>query len=282
MLALRHSFYFTLFSILNFIVVIFALYTQAWDRLPFIWMWMLAFWLYSFFKITTMLQCDIKKIYYPFFYLFTWVGMNPGPFEKREHFSFGFYNLLLKFILNTLTGIGLVCLAHLDIHWYLQSWLFCAGIVFILHFGFFNLFAWILNLIGFRVESLMENPLKAKSLKEFWGGRWNRAFNDLVVPIIYKPFKDKYNKNIAIIAVFLFSGIVHEAVISGSVMSGFGGPTLYFLLQGIGLSLEQKYRLNRIWMYFIIILPAFLLFHPAFMKDAIYPWIELGLLKELI
>lgn len=278
MLALKHSFYFTIFSFINLYLLLLSAYAQAWSRYEFIWMWVLAFYFFSFFKIVTMLDFDIKKINFPFLYLFCWAGMNPAPFEKREHLSLHRLDLLVKGILNLLVGIGFIALAKLDSHWYLQSWLLCIGIIFCLHFGIFNCIACFLNLLGFRVDSIMNNPLKASSIKEFWGGRWNLAFHDLVVPIVYKPIKSKWGKVWGIFAVFLFSGLVHEAVISASIWQGFGGPLIYFLLQGFGLYIEEKYSLGKIWMYVIVILPAVLLFHPAFMAKAIYPWIELDIL----
>tara|TARA_Y100000768_G_scaffold388890_1_gene388370 strand:- start:1572 stop:2408 length:837 start_codon:yes stop_codon:yes gene_type:complete len=278
MLAFKHSFYILLLGLFNFYLLILSAYIQAWNKYEFIWMWVLAFNLFSYFKIVTALDFNFKKVRYPFFYHFLWIGMNPSPFKKRFHFKFVRKDLIAKGLLNTAIGLLFFKLASFESHWYLQSWLFCVSIVFLLHFGTFNILAWFLNLIGFRVESIMNNPLHAKSLKEFWGGRWNRAFNDLVVPIIYKPIKQKWGKTAGIFGVFLFSGLVHEIVISLSVGQGFFGPLIYFLMQGFGLYLEEKYRLSRFWMYFFIIGPMGLLFHPAFMAKAIYPWIELDLL----
>ena len=61
-----------------------------------------------------------------------------------------------------------------------------AGIVLMLHFGLFHLLAVFWRGRGVCVEPIMNRPLQAKSLAEFWGERWNRAFNELMFRFVFR------------------------------------------------------------------------------------------------
>ena len=82
-------------------------------------------------------------------------------------------------------------------------------------------------------------------------------------------------------AVFLVSGIVHDAVISIPAQGGFGLPTLYFTIQGVGVLFERS-RLGkrigtrqgmtgRLFCATVTLGPVFLLFHRPFVERVIVP-----------
>jgi len=84
--------------------------------------------------------------------------------------------------------------------------------------------------------------------------------------------------------VFLFSGLLHDLVISIPARGGYGWPTLYFLLQGLALLFERGsigrplglgsgWR-GRIFALTIAGAPAFWLFHPAFIRNVIIPMLN--------
>ena len=158
------------------------------------------------------------------------------------------------------------------------------GIVFVLHFGLFRLLSNIWRAMGVNAPPLMMNPIRATSLAGFWGGRWNKAFNDLMVPHVFEPVSRKFGTTIGVLGVFLVSGLLHEAVISVPARGGFGLPTLYFTIQAAGLLLERsaygrKARLGhgiRGWLYTAIIAggPAYWLFHPIFVRNVILPMLR--------
>jgi len=127
----------------------------------------------------------------------------------------------------------------------------------------------------------MWNPLLAPSLAEFWGRRWNTAFHDLVHQFLFRPVLRKTNVTAAMLIVFLTSGLIHDIVISIPARGGYGLPTVYFLIQGMGLLIERSTFGERLglgrgargWLFamLITVTPVFWLFHPAFIRTVILP-----------
>ena len=80
------------------------------------------------------------------------------------------------------------------------------------------------------------------------------------------------------------SGLVHETVISLPARGGWGGPTLYFLLQAAGAGIEKNAvgrRLGlgagvrgRAWMLLVTAAPLPLLLHAAFTDRVIMPMLQ--------
>src|SRR5207253_3074651 len=69
----------------------------------------------------------------------------------------------------------------------LTGWLGMVGLVLFLHFGVFHLLALAWWKAGVKVQPLMRAPLSADSLAEFWGARWNTAFNALAHELAFRP-----------------------------------------------------------------------------------------------
>ena len=77
-------------------------------------------------------------------------------------------------------------------------------------------------------------------------------------------------------AAFFISGLIHELVISLPAGAGYGLPTAYFLLQGIGILTERvlpRIR-GRIFTILITAVPAFWLFHPPFVRIVFLPFMK--------
>jgi alginate O-acetyltransferase complex protein AlgI len=116
----------------------------------------------------------------------------------------------------------------------------CVGAVLFLHFGAFSLLAAAWHRSGRSVRPLMDAPLLAPSLGEFWGRRWNTAFAALAHRFVLDPLRPRLGSASATMAVFLASGLVHDLVLTVPVGGGWGGPTLYFLIQGGAVLLERS------------------------------------------
>ena len=223
-----------------------------------------------------------------------WFGMRPVLFENLPSRSLVHAKLLLKGISRMLIGF-LLLYASLVIEQYsgtakffFSQLLMLAGISFILHFGILNLSAAGWRFMGVDASELFRSPYKSKSLKEFWGKRWNVAFSEMTALIAYRPLKGTVGMEKAIVLSFLLSGVLHEIAISFPVKSGYGLPMLYFAIQAIGMHLEAnwaivknivKHRiLSHIWVMVLLIAPMPLLFHKDFVLKVLQP-IRDGLLS---
>lgn len=159
------------------------------------------------------------------------------------------------------------------------AWIAMVGILFFFHFGLFGILAQFWRWRGRDVRPIMNFPPASASLAEFWGKRWNRAFRDLSYLLIYQPLGRRFSVPYALFITFLISGVVHELVITVPVASGYGGPTLYFVIQSVGMVIERKiFRrkspvFNRVWAWGLLLLPLPLCFPQAFRLELIYPMI---------
>ena len=98
--------------------------------------------------------------------------------------------------------------------------------------------------MGFAVEKLWDCPIAATTLGDFWGRRWNRIVPGFLREVVFLPVCALAGAKVALVAVFLYSGMYHEFV-SFMARSGYGGPTLYFLLQCLGVAIENTRPVRR-------------------------------------
>ncbi len=220
-----------------------------------------------------------------------WAGMRPQPFETLGSPPLPNAWPLIRFgISRIIFGLLLILLAHKLVFLPLDHNLLCIAISailliafsLILHFGLLNISAGIWRISGVNTYPLFKQPLKSTSLTEFWGKRWNIAFIEMTAITIFHPLKNKISAGAALLLSFAFSGLLHELALSVPVNSGYGLPTLYFMIQGVLVLIEKTltdYKVaflrNRIvakvWTFFWIIAPAPLLFHPQFIKEIVWP-----------
>jgi hypothetical protein len=214
-------------------------------------------------------------------YLLGWPGMDPRPFVVARVSNPCGKARPARAARNLIAGNLLLSASTLFVvpHPFVAAWTGMIGTVLLLHFGLFNLIALAWNRAGVSVEPIMHEPTRAVSLADFWS-RWNRGFRDLAFRLIFRPLHRHIGIGAAMFVAFLFSGLVHDLVISLPARRGFGLPTLYFLVQGIGIAFERS-RVGRrvhpvatrILMYITLILPLPLLFHRAFIERVFVPFI---------
>ena len=167
---------------------------------------------------------------------------------------------------------------------YVTGWIGMAGLVLMLHFGAFHLLSCAWRSAGVRARPLMNRPLAATSLADFWGRRWNTAFRDLTHRFLFQPLAARLGSAWGIVAGFLFSGVVHDLVISLPAGGGYGGPTAYFTLQGAGMLFERSAigrRLGlahgwrgRLFAIAVLVAPVRLLFHLPFVAGVVVPFMR--------
>lgn len=223
-------------------------------------------------------------------YLLTWPGLDAGAFLRSERLSTNARTVprewqfaALKLLLGTAVfwgGSSLVP-AGQEI---LMGWVGMVGLVLILHFGSFDLLSCGWRALGIEARPLMNDPLISVRVSEFWGQRWNTAFRDLTHRFLFRPLTDKLGPQWALAAGFLFSGLVHDLVISVPAGGGYGGPTLFFVIQAVAMQVERS-RFGRAiglrngrrgWLFTMLVLalPAYGLFHPPFIKNIIVPFMK--------
>ena len=166
---------------------------------------------------------------------------------------------------------------------YIVGWVGMIGLVLTLHFGMFHLLSCVWRSAGVNARPLMKRPLMSTSVGEFWG-RWNTAFRDLTHRFLFRPLAPRFGARGAILVGFLFSGLVHELVISVPARGGYGGPTLFFGLQGAAIFFERSpigRRIGlgegwkgRLFTMLVLVAPVPWLFHGPFVETIIVPFLR--------
>ena len=227
-----------------------------------------------------------------------WWGLKPSDFFNRQPRQPIDRGELAFALFKTATGVILLFLIvpFLLNRWsegeyrdVVVGWLGLVGIAFCMHFGYSHLTAVILRANGRLVTPIMNRPILAASVSEFWGKRWNLAFRDYAHVTLFLPLARKWGAVAGSMAGFAFSGVIHELAISLPARGGYGWPMLYFVIQGLGVLSERQLAkwgwwkagaiANRIWAVAVVALPVPLLFHQPFVRKVIVPildWCDLS------
>jgi hypothetical protein len=262
----------------------------AWPR--WLFMWVLAFAIFAGCKWLTWRRTPAVGV--PWWqhlgYLLAWPGLDAGAFlcvERRplhERPALGEWVFAgLKLVLGAALfwGAGRVISEEQEL---LLGWFGMVGLIFMLHFGSFHLLGCAWRAIGIDARPLMNNPLASVRVSDFWGKRWNTAFRDLTHRFLFRPLTDRLGPRLAVVAGFVFSGLVHDLVISVPARGGYGGPTFFFGVQaaaflgersrfGQALGLGHGWR-GWVFTLLVLILPACLLFHPPFVEGVVVPFMK--------
>ena len=261
----------------------------AWQPPAWVLMWVLAFAIFAAFKWLTYCEARVGGWAAPgltqWLYLFCWPGMSfnefaQTPTARRQRNSTPSW---IAAVAKTVVGAGLVWFAVPAISadaWLLRGWVGMVGMILMLHFGLFHLLALALQACGFDARPNMQTPVLARSLADFWGNRWNTAFNVLAERHGFRPLTPRLGPRAALAVVFLMSGLLHEVVITVPAGGGYGRPTAYFALQAIGIFLERlplfrsRPWLRRLFASVVLLLPLGCLFPPVFVRNVILPMLQ--------
>ncbi len=228
-----------------------------------------VFMMYICLKLATGLNLERKSPQEVVLYATCWIGMQPNEFQDVNKHKISLLPGTISFFL----GIIIFLLSYMQNDENLKAFYIFMSMFFIFHFGLLDLNAQFWKFLGKNTKPIMNAPWKAKTLSEFWGKRWNMAFRDAAHQLIFKPMKKKLGATSAILAVFLFSGIVHEAVISIPASGGYGGPMAYFLIQFFGLMLQRKFKVlaKAPFTWLVLFGPLPWLFHEPFFMNVFLP-----------
>lgn len=258
---------------------------------PWVFMWTLSFAIYLGLKWVTWWRARpraVHSIRRSVTYLLAWPGMDADAFldPSRTVSAPGLPKWLWAFF-ETMLGIVLLWVVARSVPKrdpLMQGWIGMVGLIFTLHLGLFQILALFWQRRGVAAEPIMRAPLRATSLGEFWGKRWNLGFRQLAHELIFRPTHRRLGAALAGFLVFVVSGLIHDLVISVPPRGGYGLPTLYFLLQGIGVVVERS-RFGKAlgltegvrgWFFMMICLvaPVFWLFHPWFVMRVVIPFMK--------
>ena len=221
-------------------------------------------------------------------YLFAWPGMDAENFlDAGQHVSRPAPTSWLWAIIETALGATLLWMVARSVPQaepLIRGWLGMFGLILLLHFGTFQVLSLLWQSIGVKAEPIMSAPLRSASLGEFWGKRWNLGFRQLAHQLIFGPLRRTIGAGAAGFLVFGVSGLIHDLVISLPARGGYGLPTIYFLLQGTGMTIEHSRFGKRLglgqgvrgWTFMMAFLaaPVFLLFHPWFVMRVMLPFMR--------
>lgn len=256
-------------------------------------MWLMAFALFLGCKWLTLgtalgrgdAACPFRALAY----LLAWPGMEATRFLSPELAprcprSEALRNTAMAFIRILLGSFLLFGAARHAVEPLLAGWIGMVGMVLVLHFGFFHLLSVGWRALRVDAPPIMHAPLRSTSVSELWGQRWNAAFNDLALRLVFRPAARRWGMAGGTLLAFLVSGLVHEIVISLPAATGYGLPSAYFLGQGLGVLTERSSAGKRLglragvrgWMFTMIVVagPAYWLFHPPFVRQVILPFMQ--------
>jgi hypothetical protein len=258
---------------------------------PWVFMWILAVSLYAGLKWLTWWSVRNHihhEVLRDIAYLLAWPGMDAETFlSSSERVSPPTVRDWLRAVLVTCAGAALLWIAsrvpppHLLL---LRGWIGMVGMILLLHFGTFQIAALFWQNLGIDAQPIMSAPLRSHSLSEFWGKRWNLGFRHLAHDLIFAPLHSRLGVGRAGFLVFVASGLLHDLVISLPAHGGYGLPTFYFALQGIGVAVERSSLGSRLslrrsyrgWLFMaaFTVAPVYFLFHPPFVLHVIIPFMK--------
>jgi hypothetical protein len=271
---------------------------------PWVLMWLLAVAIFASAKVLTWSTAEVSgSLARQLGYLFAWPGLDANAFltaqptkqfaqpiepaaqpKKIDRPTVGEWLFaVVKFAFGLAMLFGVARLVPLS-QPMVVGWVGMTGLAFVLHFGLFHLLSCAWRSAGVDAKPLMDWPIVSQSVSEYWGRRWNTAFRDLAHRFLFQPLTARLGPRWAIASGFLFSGLVHDAVISIPAGGGYGMPTIYFLLQGAALLLERSVLgralglrrgwSGRVFTALVILGPAPLLFHTPFVTRIVVPFLQ--------
>lgn len=259
---------------------------------PWVFMWLLAFSIFAGCKWWTYWQAKVAGVHAGtkrmIGYLLAYPGMDASEFLNAQTrvpkpALSAWIVAAFKIVLGATFFWGIARLVPSQ--WVLlKGWVGMFGLILLLHFGIFHIVVLLWQKAGVNARHIMRSPILATSLSDFWGKRWNLGFRDLSHAWIFQPSRARVGAVGATILAFLVSGLIHELVISFPARVGYGFPTMYFILQGLGVVVERstwgmQLGLGRGflgWAFTLLFAagPAFWLFHPPFVMRVIIPFMQ--------
>jgi len=124
---------------------------------------------------------------------------------------------------------------------WVRRWLVVLIGVYALTAAAYPLLALLYRALGFVTPPLHIAPLKARSVQEFWGERWNRTVSGWLGDTFFRPFARRRYPILGAFAAFFASAVLHAYVAWVAVGWAMGLWSLaFFLAQAVVIVLERR------------------------------------------
>ena len=169
--------------------------------------------------------------------------------------------------------------------WTFRFWIAIAGFCFLFLFARFEFPCAHFPRDGIRGREAVGLPDRRDDARRLLGTPLESIVPGCLRMLFSSPVSRKASDKVAILAVFLYSGFYHE-LFSFMANSGYGRPALYFLLQCLGVMIENTRRMHRLlrgrlwlaraWTFAVICLPVGLFLHPGLVHEYVVPMLVAG------
>jgi hypothetical protein len=98
---------------------------------------------------------------------------------------------------------------------------------------------------GTAMRPIHDTPIAARSLRDFWGKRWNRAVSAWLYRLIFLPLARQHRPDLGLLCAYLVSGALH-AWVAWVALGAFAAFELavFFGLQGVFILAEDRLHVH--------------------------------------
>lgn len=197
-----------------------------------------------------------------------WPGMAVDSLMKRQPPTSADVSRFVRGVMFFVAGLAVLVITALGFDRLgplLSGWLTIAGLLLVVHFGTSEILTCVMRLCGWPVAPLFDRPEASRSVREFWGKRWNGPFIEMDRILFARPLIRRFGAARTTALIFAISGLLHEMAISYPAGRGWGLPMLYFAIQAVAVEAERRtHQSSKPWTWIVVLGPLPLLFHPAF------------------
>jgi len=214
-----------------------------------------------------------------------WPGFDATPFaERRQARTVDVHGPIAQgatLMFLGMSALGALAVLEGSIGDTVLGWLGIGALLLTVHFGYSDVLTGLMRRAGFPVRRLFDDPLKSRTLGEFWSRRWNVAFVEMDRALFLPLFRSWLGKRVAVFGVFALSGVLHELAISYPAGGGWGLPLVYFGIEGLLTAVERPLHIRRwphlaarAWTIVGVLAPLPLLFNTSFRTELVVPLIR--------
>ena len=129
----------------------------------------------------------------------------------------------------------------------IAPWRLAAGIILLYALGEFlnDLIHFCFLASGAAMRPVHETPIAARSLRDFWGKRWNRPVSAWLHRFVFLPLARQHRPDLGLFCAYLVSGAIH-AWLAWVALGAFAAfeMVVFFGLQGVFILAEDRLQVH--------------------------------------